>query len=268
VDETSTVTRNYFTVPEQSTEDGVTLQSDRLEEDGNFLAMEVGGGGDQQPHLPVDVHVTQLAGIVSSGVSHSAINSVPDHLPPRITNSLSSEIAPVSRSQVVWGYSLGQVSRSSELPASPETAEIPTSSPKTVNDMFSCPSFYPNGTHQRILPVLNNVKIQAPEAHLIKVFIKVWGPILDCTDPVQHFATHIPLLAQTRCPYLLYAMLSISALYLSRISNYPAGVAEHYRRQCAGALIPVLQDNGNNVPEEAIFATYVVLRAYDHFSST
>ena len=111
------------------------------------------------------------------------------------------------------------------------------------------------------------MKVTPREANLIKIFIQVWGPLLDCTNPVQHFATHIPSLALTRSPYLLYAMLSISALYLCRISNYPSGVAETYRRHCAAALIPVLQDHSNSEPEEAIFATYVLLRAYDHFTS-
>ncbi|KAL1851687.1 hypothetical protein VTK73DRAFT_9378 [Phialemonium thermophilum] len=108
--------------------------------------------------------------------------------------------------------------------------------------------------------------LQAREAHLVKFFMQTWGPLLDCNDPERHFALQVPRLALTKAPFLLSAILTISALQLSRVSDYPLGAAKYYRRQCGRSLIPVLQDLTNHETEGAIFTTYVLLRIYDQMT--
>ncbi|OAA59048.1 Zn(2)-C6 fungal-type DNA-binding domain protein [Niveomyces insectorum RCEF 264] len=108
--------------------------------------------------------------------------------------------------------------------------------------------------------------VQTREAHLVKFFTQTWGPLLDCNDPERHFALWVPQLALTKAPFLLSAIMTISALQLSRVSDYPLSAARYYRRQCGRALIPVLQDLTNHETEGAIFTTYVLLRVYDQMT--
>ncbi len=104
------------------------------------------------------------------------------------------------------------------------------------------------------------------EAHLLKTFIHDWGPLLDCNDSNRHFSRIIPRLALARSKSLLYAIFTIAALYLSRIEDYPSSTVQYYRKQCAQALLPALQEDSGSVHEEDIFATYVLLRVYDHLT--
>ncbi|RFU30276.1 hypothetical protein B7463_g6069, partial [Scytalidium lignicola] len=126
------------------------------------------------------------------------------------------------------------------------TSSVHSSSPST----FSSPRQY---VFQRSEP------LQTREAHLVKFFMQTWGPLLDCNDPERHFALTVSQLALTKAPCLLSAILTISALQLSRVSNYPISAAKQYRRQCGRCLIPVLQDLTNHEMEGAIFTIKVVL---------
>ncbi|CAI4215969.1 unnamed protein product [Parascedosporium putredinis] len=108
--------------------------------------------------------------------------------------------------------------------------------------------------------------LHSREAHLIKFFMQTFGPLLDCNDPERHFTMAIPQLALTKAPCLLSAILTISALQLSRVSDYPISAARQYRRQCGRLLIPVLEDLTNREMEGAIFGTYVLLRIYDQMT--
>ena len=104
------------------------------------------------------------------------------------------------------------------------------------------------------------------EARLFRYFVQVWGPLLDATDETRQFSTSIPHLAWTESNSLMYAILALSACQLSRISDYPAQEARLYRTKCARVLVPILLEDPNKVHEASIFATYVLLRVYDHLT--
>ncbi|RFU31981.1 hypothetical protein B7463_g4375, partial [Scytalidium lignicola] len=106
------------------------------------------------------------------------------------------------------------------------------------------------------------------EANLLKFFTQTWGPIFDCLDADATFSKSVLHIALTSFRPLLYAMLAISALQLSRVSNYPSAAAEYYRSQCSKAIMPILLSHNTQGGrgEEALFATYVMLRSYEQMT--
>jgi hypothetical protein len=105
------------------------------------------------------------------------------------------------------------------------------------------------------------------EANLLRYFIQEWGPLLDATDETRQFSTSIPHLAWTESPCLLYAILALVAVQLSKLSEeHLAQTARYYRKKCAQVLIPILLEDPDSVHEASIFATYVLLRVYDHLA--
>lgn len=102
------------------------------------------------------------------------------------------------------------------------------------------------------------------EAELFHHFIRVWGPLLDATDASKQFSTSIPHLAWTESPCLMYAILALVTCQLCRTSNYSAHESRSYREKCAQVLVPVLLTDPERIHEASIFATYVLLRVYDH----
>ncbi|KAF2094295.1 hypothetical protein NA57DRAFT_60925 [Rhizodiscina lignyota] len=107
--------------------------------------------------------------------------------------------------------------------------------------------------------------LQPREAHLLKFFTQTWGPIFDCMDYERHFSNNVLQVALTKFAPLIDAMMAISALQLSRVSDYPFAAAEYYRSRCSSALVPLLLSHDRTAAnEEALFATYVLLRGYAH----
>ncbi|KIW28137.1 uncharacterized protein PV07_07819 [Cladophialophora immunda] len=144
-------------------------------------------------------------------------------------------------------------------------------SPWTANDIFASSSSldadrYAVRTPPRRSGQTLSSDFGPREAQLLRTFVQEWGPLLDCTDAQKHFTNAIPQLALNESECLLYAILTITALYLSRVSQYPSSAAQAYRQKCARALIPILQEDPTNMHEASMFATYVLLRVYDHLT--
>lgn len=121
-----------------------------------------------------------------------------------------------------------------------------------------------------ILPVPRPSPINhAREAYLIKFFMQTWGPIFDCLDSESTFTNTVTRMALTSSQSLFWAVLATSALQLSRVSNYPFAAAQYYRSQCSKSIMPILLNEPTlNGSEETLFATYVMLRNYEHMTCT
>lgn len=104
------------------------------------------------------------------------------------------------------------------------------------------------------------------EAKLLRYFIQEWGPLLDATDESRQFSTSIPYLAWTESPCLLYAILALVACQQSLISGGWTQTSRFYRKRCSEVLVPVLLADHDSFHEASIFATYVLLRVYDHLT--
>ena len=79
MDETSVVARGYLTMVENSEEEAGIQQTDRLKEDGRFIAF---GGNDLCALVPAEVGVSQHPSNVSTGRGHSPITLASDHFSP------------------------------------------------------------------------------------------------------------------------------------------------------------------------------------------
>lgn len=115
------------------------------------------------------------------------------------------------------------------------------------------------------LPAISHAR----EAYLLKVYTQTWGPIFDCLDADMTFTKSVLHIAMSSFQPLFWAILTTSALQLSRVSNYPSSAAKYYRSQCSKSLVPILlQETQSTLNEEALFATYVLLRNYEHMTGT
>lgn len=113
------------------------------------------------------------------------------------------------------------------------------------------------------VPVISHPR----EAYLLKVFTQTWGPIFDCLDPNLTFTKSVLDIAVSSFTPLYWAILATSALQLSRVSNYPFSAARYYREQCSNSIMPILLQSAQpESNEETLFATYVLLRNYDHMT--
>lgn len=118
-------------------------------------------------------------------------------------------------------------------------------------------------TPPNCVPVISHPR----EAYLLKFFTQTWGPIFDCLDPNQTFTKSVLSIALTSFQPLFWAIMATSALQLSRLSNYPFSAAKYYRSQCSKSIMPLLlQEAHPEASEDALFATYVILRNYDHMT--
>ena len=105
------------------------------------------------------------------------------------------------------------------------------------------------------------------EAYLLKYFTQTWGPIFDCLDADSTFTKSVLNIALASSQSLFWAILATSALQLSRVSGYPFSAAKYYRSQCSKSIMPILLRSAEpNASEETLFATYVMLRNYDHMT--
>ena len=83
-------------------------------------------------------------------------------------------------------------------------------------------------------------------------------------DSERHFSFEVQRRA-LYCPILRYAVLSVSSLYLSRISAYRVSVAEQYYEESLRLLIPMLSDPENAVYDN-LLAAAVILRVYEQMN--
>ncbi|KAF7193810.1 hypothetical protein HII31_04879 [Pseudocercospora fuligena] len=115
---------------------------------------------------------------------------------------------------------------------------------------------------------LRSPKISRPrEAFLVKYYAETWGPIFDCLDPDQTFSSTVVQLALDSSPPLLWAIFATSAMQLSRVPSSSFADAQYYRAQCSKSLLPILLRSAElSTNEDTLFATYVLLRNYDHMT--
>lgn len=146
-----------------------------------------------------------------------------------------------------------------QLPYSPQT---PGENRAEMNSTTTTPLDRPMTTKQSTIT-------HPREAYLVKFFTQTWGPIFDCLDADYTFTREVTRTALTSSQALLWAVLATSALQLSRVSNYPFAAAQYYRSQCSKCIMPILLTSAHpEVREDTLFATYVILRNYEHMTGT
>ncbi|KAE8136462.1 hypothetical protein BDV38DRAFT_283949 [Aspergillus pseudotamarii] len=130
-------------------------------------------------------------------------------------------------------------------------------------ERFHPPQSTSAATPTEPVPVITHPR----EAYLLKVFTQTWGPIFDCVDPDLTFTKSILHIAIHSFTPLYWAVLATSALQLSRVSNYPVSAARYYRERCSNSIMPILLQSAQpEANEETLFATYVLLRNYEHMT--
>lgn len=67
------------------------------------------------------------------------------------------------------------------------------------------------------------------------------------------------------CPVLLFAVLALSAMHRSQVSDYDTEEAEEYHEQCVRLLLPMLEDK-RIITDGAFLATSTLLRFYEEVS--
>ncbi|KAH7161005.1 hypothetical protein EDB81DRAFT_783722 [Dactylonectria macrodidyma] len=137
---------------------------------------------------------------------------------------------------------------------------------ETADEIFSVDRSKPTNSKQLMTRTGGSDRLSESEADLLQRFIQTWGSWLDTLDESQQFSRSVPFLARSESPCLRYATLALTACWLCKTSGYPAHMAMHYRKQCAEVLVPVLLEDPNKVHEASIFATYVLLRVFDHMT--
>ncbi|CAM1506350.1 Fc.00g059910.m01.CDS01 [Cosmosporella sp. VM-42] len=139
-------------------------------------------------------------------------------------------------------------SPSSHLQPSSHTAIVYTSSTSSITQpLYHGISLWP---------------IQEPnEANLIRYFIKHISRRFDLCDPKRHFALVVPCRAAT-CPPLMNAAFALSALYLSRTTNFDEYVSHRYYQKCLNSLVPMF-GNPMALVDENLFAATVILRTLE-----
>lgn len=154
------------------------------------------------------------------------------------------------------------------LPLATSVQHLPTLNEQDDKGAQTATSTQPQAVSSQCVPAQFMPSITHPrEAYLLKVFTQTWGPIFDCLDADLTFTKSVPHIALTSSQPLFWAILATSALQLSRISNYPFSAAQYYRMQCSQSILPLLlQSASPEVNEEALLATYVMLRNYDQMT--
>lgn len=79
----------------------------------------------------------------------------------------------------------------------------------------------------------------------------------DVADSKRHFRKTAPIMAVSS-PLLMNAILAISALHLSRVSDYDAYEAVRYHDKCLQSMVPMLNDH-NEPKDENLLMTAVFL---------
>ena len=83
----------------------------------------------------------------------------------------------------------------------------------------------------------------------------------DVADSKRHFTKTAPIMAASS-PLLMNAILAISALHLSRVSDYDAYEAVRYHDKCLQLMVPMLNDH-NEPKDDNLLMTTVFLHLYE-----
>ena len=68
-------------------------------------------------------------------------------------------------------------------------------------------------------------------------------------------------------PLLMNAILAVSALHLSRVSDVDTYEAVRYHERCIGLMVPMLNDP-DRVKDDNLLMTTVILHLYEDIDST
>ena len=264
VDETDAVQRQY------------SEGEDQVGSKGDEMAATVDGEAAASPMAPerdwnTSAHAIPQEATPGStrlhGLSMDAVEAF-DNPPSLVGLPLAASIQP-SLAGPSLNYFTGTHGDGPRGLASPDSQQFTATTEAVQQSAFSQPTpstamVSPSVPRQFITPV----GITHPrEAYLIKCFTQTWGPIFDCLDADRTFTRTVVQMAVSSSPPLFWAVLATSALQLSHTSDYPFAAAQHYRSRCSQSIMPMLLEAvENEAGEESLFATYVLLRNYEHMT--
>ncbi|CAF9925192.1 MAG: hypothetical protein ALECFALPRED_003083 [Alectoria fallacina] len=101
------------------------------------------------------------------------------------------------------------------------------------------------------------------ESRLLMHFVQNLGPWVrfDVGDSRRHFTKIAPSMGALS-PLLMNAILAISALHLSRVSDLDSYEAVRYHDRCLGLMVPMLNDP-DRVKDDNLLMTTVILHLYE-----
>ncbi|CAF9935383.1 hypothetical protein IMSHALPRED_010209 [Imshaugia aleurites] len=99
------------------------------------------------------------------------------------------------------------------------------------------------------------------ESRLLQHFIQNLAPWFDVGDSRRHFTKIAPSMSASS-PLLMNAILAVSALHLSRVSDLDTYEAVRYHGRCIGLMVPMLNDP-DRVKDDNLLMTTVILHLYE-----
>ncbi|PYH35479.1 Zn(II)2Cys6 transcription factor [Aspergillus neoniger CBS 115656] len=105
------------------------------------------------------------------------------------------------------------------------------------------------------------------EGELLHFFVQNIGPWLDVTSPERHYTYTVPRLS-LQCTLLHTAIMACSAHILRLLNPERTELSseeDKYQSTCINLLIPILNDVGSAVQDEAVLATITILRMSEQY---
>ncbi|GAA89306.1 hypothetical protein AKAW_07420 [Aspergillus luchuensis IFO 4308] len=102
------------------------------------------------------------------------------------------------------------------------------------------------------------------EGELLHFFVQNIGPWLDVTSPERHYTYTVPRLS-LQCTLLHTAIMACSAHILRLLNPERTELSseeDKYQSTCINLLIPILNDVGSAVQDEAVLATITILPTF------
>ncbi|RAK91243.1 hypothetical protein BO79DRAFT_280542 [Aspergillus costaricaensis CBS 115574] len=102
------------------------------------------------------------------------------------------------------------------------------------------------------------------EGELLHFFVQNIGPWLDVTSPERHYTYTVPRLS-LQCTLLHTAIMACSAHILRLLNSERTELSseeDKYQSTCINLLIPILNDVGSAVQDEAVLATITILPTF------
>lgn len=99
------------------------------------------------------------------------------------------------------------------------------------------------------------------ESRLLIHFIQNLAPWFDVGDSRRHFTKIAPSMGASS-PLLMNAILAVSALHLSRVSDLDSYEAVRYHDRCLGLMVPML-DDPDRIKDDNLLMTTVILHLYE-----
>ncbi|GKZ75404.1 hypothetical protein AnigIFM56816_000056 [Aspergillus niger] len=105
------------------------------------------------------------------------------------------------------------------------------------------------------------------EGELLHFFVQNVGPWLDVTSPERYYTYAVPRLS-LQCTLLHTAIMACSAHILRLLNPERTELSteeDRYQSTCINLLIPILNDVGSAVQDEAVLATITILRMSEQY---